>query len=180
LNQWGRRGRWAAAFSCLFRSLHAGADGLKANHEIRGRLWTCVLCEAGQARIDAVKHVLRSNTRCSNDAVLQPVGARRRRAGQHQQLRCALALVHAAGFESELRVALAEQRIEFVRYSTKEIRRCRRGLRLKSFGTKHSFRLPGAKPFADLFRITRRIGGGPECLERETRRGLMVLSTAAA
>ena len=97
-------------------------------------------------------------TPCSPIAVSSNGRCGRRRAGEQQQLRRALALVHAARLEAELGVGAAEHRIEFAGADAQQIAR-HRSARLagpdEAVSAEHALRLPRPQPFLDLFGISR-------------------------
>ena len=117
------------------------------------------------------------------------VTPRRRPGRQRDQLRRALALVHAPREAPELRVGGAEQGVvaaqvhrrhaRIRRRPAAESRRAGAPAERKSDPVIELLRLPGSKPLGDLLRETIRIGGGMPSLVRKHRRRLVMLAAAA-
>ena len=124
-----------------------------------------------------------------NGGLGEPIAYAGRAGRQRDQLRHALALVHAARTAADLRVGGAEQRIVAAEVHRGQVRIRRRPEAEAGRTGAHPERktdpevelprLPGRQPLGDLLREAVRIGGGVPRLAGEHRRRLVVLAAAA-
>ncbi len=93
------------------RQLDRIVDFAKTIDEILRRSWAGKLREARNAGVDAVEKRRLITLHLTGQRRLDELIRRRGRTGQRQELRHALALVHAPRFGADLGVGLAKQRI---------------------------------------------------------------------
>jgi hypothetical protein len=127
----GRRRAVAVVGKCLPRFNNGGRDGIEARRKIGRRIDPRKTRQAAQAGIDPVEDfLLRARNATFEHRIAQSIcahAARTHRPGvadrQWQQLRHALALVHAACFAANLVVGPAQHRIEHIAAGEIQIRR---------------------------------------------------------
>ena len=134
--------------------------------------------ETVQADVDAGEEIRGRGGVAIDERVLQAVGPRLRLAGEQQQLRRALALVHRPRLEPDLGIRAPERRVEAGDLRRHHVGRARRRLRRERgfVGAEITHRLPRPQAVLDLFGILRGIGGGAKGFTRQLRRGLVMES----
>ena len=141
------------------------------------------MSKAGERRVNRVEQAVLIAVLLARDRRLgHPVG-RRQRPRQRQQLRHALAFVHAARLGADLRVGLAKQRVVGRKTDRQRVGRL---LGIRVGGTAEAgheielLRLPRTQPLANLLGVPRRVAGQGEGFARQSRRGLVMLAAADA
>jgi hypothetical protein len=132
-----------------------------------------------EPRVDPLEERRGRNGRLARDGVAQPVDAPGRGARQRQQLRHPLALVHAARLGADLAVRAAEQRVErragTSTWSGVAGFCCARGPKPDASVQNTRVACQGRSPCLDLIGETGRIRRRAERLDRQLRRGLVML-----
>ncbi len=170
----------AGGLERLLGVLDCGRDARKPLCQLTGRARAGEAGQPANRVVDAVEHRLLLPVHLPGDGRLHELEGRGGRAGQRQQLRHALALVHAARFGADLGVGPPEQWIVRRQIDRQKPAGGRRPLG----GTGEAadevvlLRLPRSEPFLDLFGILCRVGGELERLARDDRRRLVVLAAA--
>ncbi len=141
----------------LLRRAHLRGDRSQPVDEIFRWTRAGILRERGDGRIDAVGEQLLVAILLTGNRRFDERVRPRRRAGKREQLRHALALVHAARLSADFRVRAAEQFVVDRRVDPAQLRTA--GFRRLAEPGRPVvlLRLPGPQAFSDLLGILRRI-----------------------